>query len=102
MGQPMSRIGDKTTGHGPYPPRPAKEGSADVLINGIGAVRVGDEYEPHGKPGGRHASGSDYKQTAMEGSATVFVNGKPAVRIGDPVDKDGDAVAAGSTNVFVG
>lgn len=102
MAQPASRLGDKTTGHNPYPPRPSKEASTNVLINGIGAVRVGDEFEPHGKPGGRHASASDYKHVAEEGSATVFVNGKAAVRIGDPVDRDGDAIAAGSANVFIG
>lgn len=102
MAQPASRLGDKTTGHGPFPPRPAKEASTDVKANGIGIVRVGDEYVPHGKPGGKHAAGVDYKQVATAGSGTVKANGKPIVRIGDAVDKDGDASAAGSSNVFVG
>jgi uncharacterized Zn-binding protein involved in type VI secretion len=102
MAQPVSRLGDKTTGHGAFPPRPSKEASEDVFANGIGIVRLGDEYEPHGRPGGRHASASDYKHVAEAGSETVKINNKPAVRIGDAVDRDGDAVAAGSANVFIG
>lgn len=102
MAQPVARKGDKTTGHGAYPPRPSKQASEDVFVNGIGVVRVGDEYEPHGDGGGRHAGASDYKHISEKGSETVFVNGKAIVRIGDDVDRDGDAVAAGSENVFAG
>lgn len=96
------RKGDKSTGHGPFPPRVAKEGSADVFINGIPANRQGDEWEPHGSPGGLHASNGDYKHVTESGSSTVFVNGKALARIGDKVDRDGDAVAGGSSNVFLG
>lgn len=32
----------------------------------------------------------------------MFVNNQPIARIADPVDRDGDAIAAGSPNVFAG
>jgi uncharacterized Zn-binding protein involved in type VI secretion len=66
----------------------AVQGSPDVSINGLPAVRRGDIYQKEAHP----ASG---------GSATVNINGKPAVRIGDSVA--GHAIAStGSNNVFIG
>lgn len=104
--QPVTRIGDKTSGHNPFPPRPTKGpgvgGSEDVFVNELGVNREGDEWEPHGRPGGRHASSSDYKHITEKGEPTVLVNNKPIARIGDPVDRDGDAIAGGSPNVFAG
>ena len=99
---PVSTLGDKTTGHGPFPPRANIEASGDVIVNDKGVHRKGDEWAPHNSPSGLHASSGDYKHVTEAGSASVFVNDKPAARIGDAVDRNGDAIAAGSPNVFVG
>ena len=102
MGKPITRIGDKTTGHSTYKPRAAKEGSADVFVNNIGVNRVDDLWHPHGSApayrGDPHPGETTHKTTA--GSTTVFINNKGAARIGDPVE--GDTIAAGSPNVFAG
>jgi len=104
--KPVTREGDKTTGHGPFPPRPTKGpgvgSSTDVFVNNKGVNRKGDEWQPHGRPSGLHASSGDYKHITEAGSASVFVNNQPIARIGDSVDRDGDAIAAGSANVFAG
>jgi|CryBogDrversion2_10_1035300.scaffolds.fasta_scaffold08599_1 uncharacterized Zn-binding protein involved in type VI secretion len=100
--QPVSRKGDKTTGHGPYQPRPSTQGSPNVNANNIPVNRVGDGWAPHGAspayPGDPHPGDGSAKTSA--GSATVFVNGKPIARIGDPVEAD--TIAAGSPNVYAG
>jgi len=102
MGKPITRKGDKTTGHGPYKPRASTSGSGNVFVNGIAVVRneidtwaphVGDKAyngDPH--PGETHNTSS--------ASGTVFANNKGIARIGDAVE--GDTIAAGSTNVFAG
>lgn len=105
--KPAARAGDKTSGHGPYAPRANKgEGpgaSSDVKINNKGANRKGDEWLPHNPPpNNQHAAGTDYVQKTEEGSASVFINNLPAARIGDAVDKDGDKIAGGSPDVFIG
>lgn len=73
-------------------------GSSDVLINGKGAMRQGDEGDcrcPHG---------GSFK--LRQGSHTVFINGKPAIRIADPAECDdcGQAgqVESGSRDVMIG
>lgn len=55
---------------------PAVSASPDVIINGRGALRLGDD--------GVHAAccGPNTWKTAA-GSPTVLVNGKPLVRLGD-------------------
>ena len=94
----VTRIGDKSTGHGPYPPRPSTGGSGDVLVNNIGVVRQGDTWAPHnGGPLGVHRGETGFTSA---GSGTVFANNKAVARIGDPVEAD--AIAAGSSNVFAG
>ncbi len=63
------------------------EASTDVLINNLGAARVGDK---------------DSKippQVRAEGSPTVFVNNKKLVRVDDK-DSGGDKMVLGSPNVF--
>jgi uncharacterized Zn-binding protein involved in type VI secretion len=97
--QPIARIGDKTTGHGPYLPRPSTGGSSDVFVNGIAVSRVGDDWAPHGGiPPDVHSG--EVGET-VSGSGTVFVNGKPLARIGDTVD-GADKIAGGSSDVFAG
>lgn len=97
-GQPVTRKGDKTTGHGPYKPRPSTGGSGNVFVNGIPVVREGDTWAPHGPPPNDTHVGEVH--TTTSGSSTVKANGKQLARIGDPVE--GDTIAAGSTNVFAG
>lgn len=98
MSQPVTRKGDKTTGHGPWQPRPSTSASGDVFADNIGVVRVGDTWAPHnGSPNGRHKGETGYTSA---GSGTVFANNKAVARIGDPVEAD--TIAAGSATVFAG
>jgi len=102
MAKPITRVGDKTTGHGPYKPRAATGGSPNVFINGIAVNRVGDGWAAHGSSpayrGDPHPGEGNH--TTSAGSGTVLANGKGVARIGDPVE--GDTIAAGSPNVFAG
>lgn len=91
-----TRLGDNDTGHDACAPTALVIASADVIINGKGAGRVGDSYAPHGCKTHPTHSG-----VIASGSATVFINGKPAGRIGDSVSCGG-GVAAGSNNVIIG
>lgn len=92
-----ARLGDLSTGHDGYPPRPAVEASSNVFIDGVGAVRVGDHYDFHNKPVGVNHNG-----VVASGSTTVFVNGQGLAREGDPID-DGlegtDHIGPGSGSV---
>lgn len=98
MGKPVTRLGDKTTGHGPYKPRAATGASGNVFANGIAVNRVGDTWAPHTPPPNDVHAGEVH--TTSAGSGTVFVNGKALARIGDAVE--GDTIGAGSPNVFAG
>jgi len=79
-----SRITDLGSGHGCFPPSPAIEGSPDVFINDLKALRQGDALAPHGcsncPPHARAVSG---------GSPSVYVNGKPLARLGDAINCGG-------------
>ena len=90
----VARMGDSCTGHGCYPPRSNVAGSNNVLVNNLGAHRVGDAYSSHG-------CGICIPHGAVQaaGSSTVNVNGLPLARIGDSVSCGG-AVATGSSNVI--
>lgn len=88
------RLGDTCTGHGPFPPRANVAASADVIINGKGAHRVGDAWAVHCSPTSCHG-GSE-----AAGSSNVFVNGQPLARIGDAIDC-GSSCATGSPNVII-
>ena len=92
----VSRLGDLTTGHGPFPPTPSIAASPNVNANGLGVVRVGDAFQIHCDP-----TPTCHQGTLAAGSGTVFVNGVAAGRIGDTLT-DGDAIAQGSPNVFAG
>jgi len=100
--KPVTRIGDKTTGHSTYLPRPAIEGSPDVFANNIPINRVGDKWAPHGarprRRGDRHHLETNHVTSA--GSNSVFANNKSVARIGDPVEED--TIAEGSPDVFAG
>lgn len=86
----VTRLGDITTGHDGFPPRPSVSASSTVFVNGLGVVRMGDSYAGHPHPG-----------SLSSGSSTVFIEGKACGRIGDSVSC-GDTVAVGSGNVFCG
>lgn len=89
------RLGDMSTGHDGFNPRPNSQGSANVFINGIAAHRVGDQWPPHKRP-----SSAPHPGVLAQGSPNVFVNGVALGRIGDAISC-GDTVAQGSPNVFV-
>lgn len=91
----VSRKGDNCTGHGCFPPRPSVEGSDNVFINEIPALRVGDGFASHCCGPVCHGG------NVSVGSSKVFVNGKPLARIGDDVSC-GSALSEGSANVFAG
>lgn len=91
-----TREGDLCTGHDACSPMPLVTYSPNVFINGKGAGRYKDIYEPHGCIA--HATHQD---SIAGGSSTVFINGLPAARIGDPVTLGG-TVMEGSEDVFIG
>jgi uncharacterized Zn-binding protein involved in type VI secretion len=72
--------------------------SADVVINGRGAARVGDTSAPHLLPGrrcGTHTAG------IVSGSSSVIINGRPAATVGSRLSNC-TAVATGSADVIIG
>ena len=99
MGQPAARVGDVTSHGTPLSPGP---GSANVLIGGMPAWRVGSDTHtcPLVNPGpAPHVGG-----LVAVGSATVLVNSLPAARQGDQVVEAGppNPIAFGATNVLIG
>ena len=98
MGKPAARLEDIGSGHGcHHPPSPAIEGSPNVVINGLPAVRLGDSFAMHACP----AHGGLHPRALATGSSSVIINGKPAGRLGDSIDCGG-AVMTGSANVLIG
>lgn len=89
-------ISSVSTGHGSWPSRVTAEGSPNVLVNGKGVHRLGDNWPVHCNSLGECHAGSTSKA-----SATVLVNGKGAARIGDSISCGGN-IATGSGNVLVG
>ena len=99
MAGSFARVGDQTSGHGPYPPNVlGGPGSSDVLIEGVPAALVGDgTVTPCIAPNSKDLDG-----VIMEGSPTASANGKAIARIGDPLScgciilGGGNTVGAGS------
>jgi uncharacterized Zn-binding protein involved in type VI secretion len=63
---------------------------------------AGTIFAIHVKPG---SSPEPHSPELESGSGSVFINGKQAGRIGDSLEcssGSGDAIAQGSTNVFIG
>lgn len=54
-------LGDICSGHGSFPPRPVISASGNVIINGKGAVRIGDAV--------------DCGSTSMGASPNVIIGG---------------------------
>lgn len=90
-----ARLGDKTTGHGKFPPQTIVAASSNVRTNGIGTARMGDKVTPHSDGNSSHGG------SIAGGSSSVRVNGKPVARIGDAISCGG-RVAKGSGNVGAG
>ena len=74
-----------------------REVSGNVLINGLGAARLGDKGSSSCP-----CDGCDF--ITVQGSSRVLVNGKPLVRVGDRVvlQPGQGAMTTGSPNVLVG
>lgn len=87
------RVGDLSTGHGNFPPRPVITGSDSVFLNGLPVVRVGDVWAEHCDNSSCHLCNQ------AVGSSTGFVNGMPLVTQGMATGC-GDFVAIGSTDTF--
>ena len=69
------RMGDKCTGHLPKrkpPPRPVKQWSGDVYVEGRNVVRKGDLWVKHG--------GEKKPSPLVVGSSRVSVNGRQCGR----------------------
>lgn len=94
----VARIGDSvSTHHGCAAATTIATGSSDVLIDGIGAARVGDVTAVHAYTG-RYCE-VPHTYTLSSGSGTVFINGKALLRVGDG---GSETVSAGSGTVSAG
>lgn len=93
---PITRIGDKSTGHDACPPVPATSGERMFTVSGSPVVRVEDSYAPHGCPSHTAHSG-----VLAGGAPHMSTGGKPVGRIGDPVSCGG-SVAQGEGTFTVG
>jgi len=87
-----------STGHGCDTTTVTDQGSSDVDVNSIGAVRAGDLCQVHLIPAGSSCVPHTVPLTSF--SSTVFVNGKGIGRLGDAYS--GHTVTSGSGNVFAG
>ena len=95
----VSRLGDKSTGHGCFPPTSCTGGCASkTFANGIAIQVLQSQFQPHSC--GRTTHNTSVRKTNA-GSSTVFIEGKAAIRIGDPIIC-GDTVGQGSLTVQVG
>ncbi|RLA83729.1 MAG: hypothetical protein DRG78_03530 [Epsilonproteobacteria bacterium] len=98
MGQPAARLGDLTA-HGT--PLNSGPGSANVLIGGMPAWRVGIDFHTCPLVTGNtpHVGG-----VVSMGSTTVLINGSPAARMGDQIMEAGvpNSITIGETSVLIG
>lgn len=86
------------TGHGCDSTTVTDQGSGNVFVNGIGAVRAGDLCLVHLIPSGSSCVPHTVPLTSY--SSSVFVNGRGVGRVGD--DYSGHTITSGSSNVFAG
>jgi uncharacterized Zn-binding protein involved in type VI secretion len=88
------------TNHGCDSTTVTDEGSSDVFINGIGAVREGDLCASHTIPVGSPPVCVPHTVPLSTFSSTVFVNGRGVGRLGDAYN--GHILSSGSPDVFAG
>jgi len=106
----VHRLNDITSGHscppggpcGTAPPTIAGSASPNVIINGLGAVRLGDVIVPHSciNCGSKCDSVCPPHSGTYLGSHSVYVNGRSIQTQGDPVSCTDIAVGC-SSNVIV-
>lgn len=70
------------------------QGSSNVFVENVGAVRVGDAVEVHNQPGC-----TPHAPPLAEGSPTVFVNNQACGRLGDTYGC-GAIITSGAGTVF--
>ena len=87
-----------STGHGCDATTVTDQGSSDVFVNGIGAVRADDLCEIHDILVGDSCVPHTVPLSSYSG--TVFVNGKGIGRKGDFYN--GHEITSGSSDVFAG
>ena len=87
-----------STGHDCDATTVTDQGSSDVIVNSIGAVRAGDLCQVHLVKVGDSCVPHTVPLTSFSGS--VFVNGKGVGRQGDQYS--GHTLTSGSGNVFAG
>lgn len=87
------RLNDVTVGHSGFPPTELITSSSNVIINGRGSVRLGDDIKIH-------CNRSCHDGKVSSASPNVFVNGRAKARIGDSISC-GDSIKSGSANVIV-
>ncbi len=90
-----SRKSDTAGPHGAWHPSASIQGSNNVFIESLSALRKGDAVAPHTKP-----KRAPHPRKVAGGSPDVFVNGRPIARVGDSIDCGGKMIA-GSGTVFV-
>lgn len=95
---PAARVGDITSHGTPLSPGP---GSANVLIEGMPAWRVGSDFHACHLVSGTapHVGG-----VVAVGSSTVLINNLPAARQGDIITESGppNTISMGSNKVLIG
>jgi len=92
----LTRVSDADVTHCSQPKR--KEGSPDVICNGLAVSRQGDHNTVHNRPG---SPCPPHTAPITTGSLTVFANGKGVGRVGDAVTAC-TSVQQGSPDVFAG
>jgi uncharacterized Zn-binding protein involved in type VI secretion len=96
----VSRLGDKSTGHGCFPPTAlVKTPVLKTYFNGILASVVNSEcqHAPHSCGITTHAGST---RSPSNGASKTFIEGELAARIGDSITC-GDVIAQGSFNSFI-
>jgi uncharacterized Zn-binding protein involved in type VI secretion len=91
------REGDLDSGHGPWPPRPAVQGSTTVFCDHLPIVRLADLWAPHTETERPYETHSGVSATA---SPTVFCEGKAVCFVGCLVSC-GSTMVNGSPDVNV-
>ena len=98
MGSPAARVGDSTTHGTALAPGP---GSANVLIGGLPAWRVGMDFHACPLVTGTvpHIGGM-----VAVGSTSVLINNMPVARMGDSIIESGppNSIAMGEMTVLIG
>lgn len=89
----ITRLTDKCSGHGCWPPRPNDEASDNVICNELGVHREGDHWPSHCCGPNCHDS------HLAKGHKNIIVNGKGISFTGAPV-ACGSVAMEGSINTF--